>query len=114
MTEEGQAAAADDDIDPQARWRAVRAKILARGGQFPAARALVDEASALVPPTSLVFRTRFSPPEPRWTGSPSPGQAEASLRTALRIYRDRHATPLADKAAAVLASLGGYPSARSA
>ena len=30
----------------------------------------------------------------------APEQAEASLRAALRIYQDRHATPLADQAAA--------------
>jgi hypothetical protein len=44
----------------------------------------------------------------------APGQAEASLRAALGIYQDRLATPLADQAAAVLASLAGHPSAKSA
>jgi hypothetical protein len=52
MTKEGQAAAAADAIDAQARRRTARAKIPAHGGQFPAARALVDEAAALVSPTS--------------------------------------------------------------
>jgi hypothetical protein len=33
MTEEAQAAAAPDDIDAQARWRAARAKVLAQVGQ---------------------------------------------------------------------------------
>jgi hypothetical protein len=36
-------------------------------------------------------------------------QAEASLRAALHIYQDRHATVLADQAAAALASLAGQP-----
>jgi hypothetical protein len=40
------------DIDAQARWRATRAKLLARSGQFPAAQTLLDEAAALVSPTS--------------------------------------------------------------
>jgi tetratricopeptide (TPR) repeat protein len=52
MTEEAQAAAAPDDIDAQVRWRAARAKVLACGGQFPAAWILLDEAEALVAPTS--------------------------------------------------------------
>ncbi len=52
MTEEARAAAAPDDVDAQTPRRAARAKILARGGQFPAARALLDEAAALVSPTS--------------------------------------------------------------
>jgi len=32
MTEEAQAAAGPDDVDAQARWRATRAKLLARRG----------------------------------------------------------------------------------
>jgi class 3 adenylate cyclase/tetratricopeptide (TPR) repeat protein len=116
MTEEGQAAAPPDDIDAQARWRAVRAKVLARSGQFPAARVLLDEAAALVPPSSwpslqaeiLMARAEVD----RLAGAP--GQAAASLRAALRIYQDRHATPLADKAAAALDSLTGRPGARPA
>lgn len=53
MTEEAQVAAGPADIDAQARWRAARAKVLARGGQFPAARTLLDEAEALASPTRL-------------------------------------------------------------
>jgi class 3 adenylate cyclase/tetratricopeptide (TPR) repeat protein len=116
MTEESQAATAPGDIDAQVRWRAVRAKVLARSGQFPAARALVDEAAALVPPTSwpsLQAEVLMAGAEvDRLAGAP--GQAEASLRAALRIYQDRHATPLADKAAAALDSLSGHPGARPA
>jgi len=116
MTEEGQAAAAPGDVDAQARWRAARAKVLARVGQFPAARALLDEAAALVSPTSwaalqaqiLLARAEVD----RLAGAPE--QAAASLRAALRIYQDRHVTPLADQAAAALASLTGHPSAKPA
>ena len=116
MTEEGQAAAAPGDVDAQARWRAARAKVLARGGQFPAARALLDEAAALVSPTSwaalqaeiLLARAEVD----RLAGAPE--QAAASLRAALRIYQDRHVTPLADQATAALASLTGHPSAKPA
>jgi len=52
MTGEAQAAASPADIDAQALWRAARAKVLARSGQFSAAHILLDEAEALVSPTS--------------------------------------------------------------
>jgi hypothetical protein len=52
LTEEAEAAAPGDDFDAQARWRATRAKVLARCGQFPAARQLAEEAMALVSDTS--------------------------------------------------------------
>ena len=35
LTEEAQALAAADDFDAQSRWRATRAKVLARSGQSP-------------------------------------------------------------------------------
>ncbi len=116
MTEEAQAAATPADIDAQARWRAARAKVLARSGQFPAARILLDEAAALVSPTSwamlqaeiLMARAEVD----RLAGAPA--QAEASLHAALRISKERHATSLADQATAALASLTDHPSARPA
>ena len=103
-------------IDAQARWRATRAKLLARSGQFPAAQTLLDEAAALVSPTSwavlqaeiLMARAEVN----RLAGEPE--HAQASLRAALRIYQDRHATTLADQAAAALANLTGHPSAKPA
>ena len=112
MTEEAQAAATSGDIDAQARWRAARAKVLARSGQVPAARVLLDQAAALVSPTCwatlqaeiLLARAEVD----RLAGAPA--QAEASLRAALRIYQDRHVTALADQAAAALASLTSHPS----
>ena len=114
MTEEGQAAAAPDDIDAQTRWRAVRAKVLARAGQFPAAQALLDEAGALVSPTSsaalqaqiLLVRVEVD----RLAGASE--RAEASLRAAPRIYADRHAAPLAEEAAAALAGPAAHPSGK--
>ena len=116
MTEEAQATATPGDIDAQARWRATRAKLLARRGQFPAARTLLDEAAALVSPTSwaaLQAEILMAQAEmDRLAGAPR--RAEASLRAALRLYQDRHATPLADRAAAALASLTGRPSAKPA
>ena len=39
----------------------------------------------------------------------APGRAAASLRAALRIYEDRRATTLAERAKAALASLTAQP-----
>jgi tetratricopeptide (TPR) repeat protein len=116
LTEEAQAAAAPDDIDAQARWRAARAKVHARRGQFSAAHSLLDEAEALVAPTRwatlqaeiLLARAEVA----RLAGTLE--QAEASLRAALRLYQDRRATPLVEQAAAALAALTGHPSAKPA
>jgi class 3 adenylate cyclase/tetratricopeptide (TPR) repeat protein len=116
MTEEVQAAAAPGDIDAQARWRSVRAKVLARRGQVPAAQVLLDEAAALVSPTSwaaLQAETLLARAEVARLAGDS-GQAETSLHAALRISQDRHATILSDRAAAALASLTGHTSARPA
>ena len=111
LTEEARALAAGDDLDAQARWRATTAKLLARRGQFPAARRLAAEAVALVPPTSwavLQAETLMARAEvDRLAGAP--GLAEASLREALRIYEDRRAVPLAEQAKTALASLTAQP-----
>ena len=116
LSEEAQAVAASDDLDAQARWRATRAKVLARRGQFPAARRLAAEAVALVAPTSwaalqaeaLIAQAEVN----RLAGARD--QAETSLRAALRIYEDRHAVPLADQARAALASLTAQPGTKPA
>jgi ATP/maltotriose-dependent transcriptional regulator MalT len=99
------------DIDAQARWRTIRAKLLARRGQFPAAQRLADEAEVLISSTSwealkagvLMAKAEVS----QLAGAR--GQAEACLRAALRIYEDQRAEPLADQARTVLASLTGQP-----
>jgi hypothetical protein len=77
---------------------------------------LLEEATALLTATSwaelqakiLMARAEVD----RLAGAPE--QAQASLRAALRIYTDRHATPLAGQAAAALASLTGHPNAKPA
>jgi hypothetical protein len=107
MTEQAQAAGAPDDIETQARWRATRAKLLARRGQFPAALRLVAEAEALIPPASLARLTahlQMAKAEVYRIAGAS-DQATASLHAALRIYQDRHAAPLAEQAKAALTSL---------
>lgn len=116
MTEEAQIAAPPDDIDAHVRWRAARAKLLARHGQFPAARRLADEALALIPSHAwpvLYAQTLTAKAEVnRLAGAPD--QAKASLHEALRIYEDRHAVPLAEETRAALASLAAQPGSKPA
>ena len=47
--------AADDDVEPQALWRSVRAKVLATGGEFDEAVTLGREAVELLSATDAVF-----------------------------------------------------------
>jgi len=77
------------------------------GGQ----RQLVDAAQARLTPASAplmqadVLETRAE--VDRLAGAA--GHAENSLRAALRIYQDRRAAALAERARAALASLAGQP-----
>jgi tetratricopeptide (TPR) repeat protein len=107
LTEEGEALAGAGDFDAQGRWRATRAKLLARHGQFRAAARLAEEAVALVPATCeaperaefLVAQAEVA----RLAGAA--GQAETGLRRALQFYRDRRMVALAERTGALLASL---------
>ncbi len=49
-----QEAGAPDDVDSQARWRSVRAKILARRGEYAEAEKLASRAVELLEPTDLL------------------------------------------------------------
>jgi len=107
MTEEAEAVGIPDDFETQARWRAVRAKLLARQGDFPGALQLASEAMALVAVTSyaaLQAQMLLDSAEvSRLAGAPR--EAEASLRQALRIYEDGRAVALAEQTRAALAAL---------
>jgi tetratricopeptide (TPR) repeat protein len=107
MTEQAEALAAGDDFDAQARWRAARAKLLARRGDYPTALTLAEDAVALSAPTSwavLQAEMLMAKAEVNRLAGAS-AQAESSLREALRIYQDRHAAALASRAHAALADL---------
>ena len=111
LTEEGEALAGAGDFDAQGRWRATRAKLLARRGQFGAAARLAEEAVALVPVTSgAPQRAEFLLAQAevaRLAGAL--GQAEACLRRALQFYQDRRMVALAERTCALLASLTRQP-----
>ena len=107
LTEDAEALAGVGDVTSQAKWRAVRAKLLARRGKFGAAARLADEALAQIPATSfdpLLGDVLTAKAEVlRLAGAP--GDAETSLRKALQLYEDRRMTPLAERTRALLASL---------
>ena len=116
LTEEAKALAAADDVDTRVQCRAIEAKLLARRGQFGAARRLADQAVALISESSyagLLAQTLMASAEvSRLAGAPE--EAEASLREALRIYEDRRAVALAEQTRAALASLVGRSGAEPA
>jgi predicted ATPase/DNA-binding SARP family transcriptional activator len=106
LTEEAEALGVAD-YDAEARWRATRAKVLARAGNFPAATRLAEEAVALIPATAdwpqraefLVAKAEVS----QLAGALD--EAEDSLRRALRFYDGRQMVLLAERTRALLASL---------
>jgi hypothetical protein len=106
MIDEAQADASPDKEG--ATWLS-QAKLLARRGQFTAARQLIDQAQALLTPTSPpaehIYVLEARAEVERLAGTTS--QAAASLHALLRICEDRHATALAERARAALASLAG-------
>jgi predicted ATPase/class 3 adenylate cyclase len=107
LTEQAEDAAAADDIDAQARWRATRAKILARRGHVAAAKQLADEAVARTSLTSyawLLAETLTAQAEVSRIAGANEEAAE-SLRKALQLYEERHATSLAKRLTIALASL---------
>ena len=87
------------------------AKLLARRGQFTAARTLVGQAEARLPPTpSPMLRAnalKARAEVERLAGAP--GQAAASLRAALNIYEQQRAIALAGQTRTALASLAAQP-----
>ena len=104
MLDQAQAASHPDKAD--ATWL-TQAQLLARRGQFAAARQLVGQVEALLSSTSLpveragVLETKAE--VERLAGAPV--QAAASLRAAIEIWDGLRAVALAERARAALASL---------
>ena len=93
-----------------ARAAFVQAKLLARRGQFAEARSLTEEGARLASAASPLAQATVheaSAEVERLAGEP--GQAAARLRAALRIYEDRRATALAERARTALASQAAQP-----
>ena len=88
----------------------VQAKLLARRGQFAAARRLAEEGARLAPAASLRAQATVheaSAEVERLAGAP--GQAATMLRAGLEIYEDRRASALAERVRTALASLTAQP-----
>jgi predicted ATPase/DNA-binding SARP family transcriptional activator len=110
LTEEAEAVTGAGDVDARGRWRATRAKLLARRGQFPAAVRFADEAVSVIPVRSgaperaefLVAQAEVS----QLAGAVD--QAEDSLRQALQFYESRRMVLLAERIRALFASLPGH------
>ena len=101
-----------DGVSPTfaARAALIKAKLLARRGQFAAARRLAEEGARLAPAASPLAQATVHEARAeveRLAGAP--GQAAARLRAALRIYEDRRATALAERVRTALASLVAQP-----
>jgi hypothetical protein len=107
LTEEGEELARAADFDAKGRWRATRAKLLARRGQHFAAARLAEDAVACVPATGgapdLAEFLMAQAEVAQLAGALD--KAEASLLRALQFYQERRMVPLAERARALLASL---------
>jgi tetratricopeptide (TPR) repeat protein len=107
LARQAKAISSSPDRDSQTRWRAVRAKVLARRGQFPAARQLADESLAIAAPSSSTLLHAYALETQAEVSSlaGAPEEAAGHLRAALRLYEERRASALADRIRAALASL---------
>jgi class 3 adenylate cyclase/tetratricopeptide (TPR) repeat protein len=106
-----QEAAAADDLDAQVRWRAMRAKLLARQGQFEQAEDLGREAVSLAGNTdelnlrgdaAMALAEVF-----RATGSSD--EAATAIREALEFYEKKENLVSAQSARAILEELTSVP-----
>jgi predicted ATPase/DNA-binding XRE family transcriptional regulator len=116
MTEEAEATAGPSEDEARVVWQSTKAKVLARRGQFHAAKQLIAEAEAVISPTSWAINQAavlMAKAEVSWLAG-APDQAAASLRAALQIFEDRHVVPLAEQVNAALASLTTHPDHESA
>ena len=89
----------------------IEAELLARRGEFSAARQTIAQIEAMGAPASSpgarADTLRAMAEVERLAGAPD--RAAASLRAALRIYEDQRATTLAEQITAALATLAGQP-----
>jgi class 3 adenylate cyclase/tetratricopeptide (TPR) repeat protein len=99
----------EDDIDAQVRWRSIRAKVLAKRGQFDEALSLARDAVALAETTDfLPLRgdTLMAHAEvARRAGKRRP--AVASIEAAINLYEQKGNVASARKARSMLRQLAG-------
>lgn len=108
FTETAEKMAASDDVDPQTRWRATRAKLLARQGKFEEAQRIVQEAAGIPEGTedlNLRGDVHVALAEVL-ARSGSREQAESATETAVQLYEEKGNVVLAGKARVALENLG--------
>ena len=106
LTERAQCGATDDDVVPQATWRGVRARILARRGDAATAEALAREAVALAGATDYVTvaAEAYEDLADVLEASGRGGEAAAALRAALERYERKGHEVAARRVGALLAA----------
>ncbi len=111
LADEAREIAASSDIAAQVEWRAITAKLLARHGQFPAARELADQALAMIPLPAYaqLWAQMLVAKAEVLQHSHADEEAGDCLRQALGFYTERHVVPLAERIRSALASLGAHP-----
>jgi tetratricopeptide (TPR) repeat protein len=106
-TVESEQLAQEADLYPQAVWRRVRAKVLARRGDGDEARRLVHEAiewaRRMAGPESLADAYRDLAEVERVAGHPE--SAAQALERALALYEQKGLVPMADRARTALTAL---------
>lgn len=111
LTAVAQTTAAADDIDPQIRWRQVRAKVLARRGAFEDAEHLASEAVTLASQTDFVNYLGDALVDlaevMKLRGRPEAGRPH--LEQALRVYEGRGNVVQAGWTRTLLAELPSPP-----
>ncbi len=102
---------ASDDLDPQARWRGVAAKVLAQRGELESAKSLAREAVDLVESTDwLHLRAELHCDLAEVLVLSGAGQEAAhSLEHALALYEEKGDQPDADRVRQRLADLRAQP-----
>jgi tetratricopeptide (TPR) repeat protein len=107
MSKLSEASAASDDFISQAQWRGLRAKVLARGGVDREARAMIDEAIAILEGSDmfdLQWETRRDLAEVHRLAGRSE-EASRALREALALLEVKGVTPLIERVSPQLRAL---------
>jgi ATP/maltotriose-dependent transcriptional regulator MalT len=107
LTEISEEAAAEDDLDAQIRWRAVRGKLLARRGELERAEDLAREAVRLAQGTDeLNLRAGIAPAEVLCSTGASDDAATVT-RDAIDLYEAKGNLVSARRARALFEELSG-------
>src|SRR5262249_39667117 len=109
LSEEAERLAAPDDVMSHFKWRGLRAKVLARQGQFDEADTLVRGAVELGRATDYLNDmavTMASLAEVRELAD-KPGEARAAREEALELFQKKRNLAAADRIRRGLASLDG-------